>query len=208
MQLRGQRAPDNKEVEKAIEIIKGGGVIAFPTESFYGLGADPFSEVALRRIFEIKGRDPQKPILLIIGSQEMVYALAEEVPEEAGRLMKRFWPGPLTIVFRAKPHLSPLIHGGTSTVGLRISPHPVAMALAKALGAITGTSANRSGEPPCVTKGEVEKAIGKDLDLTVEWPIPCLGIPSTVVDITEGKLNIIREGQITTGELMGALRTG
>jgi len=207
MQWRNQAFRDHqRKLDEAILIVRQGGVVAYPTESFYGLGADPFNESALERIFQIKGREATKPILLLIGSREKVYELANDVPQEATFLMENFWPGPLTIVFEASSSIGPLIHCGTNKVGLRISPHPVALALAKALGAITGTSCNLSGQEGLTTSKQVREILGHKIDLILDWEIPCMGVPSTVVDITKGHLKVLRKGQISEQELIKALK--
>jgi len=195
-----------RQIEEAILVLRNGGVIAFPTESFYGLGADPFNEAAVKRIFEIKAREGTKPILLLIGSREKVVELTEEVTPQAAFLMERFWPGPLTLVLKASKGISPLIHCGTKKVGLRLSPHPVALSLARSLGAITGTSCNLSGQKGLITAQEVKAQMGNKVDLILDWEIPCAGIPSTVLDVSENRLKVLREGQISREELTQALK--
>lgn len=189
------------ELKEAVEVLKKGGIVAYPTESFYGLGADPFNPVAVERIFEIKGRDKGKPILLIIPLREKAEELVLEITPLAKLLMERFWPGPLTIVFKAGRLIDVSLHAGTGKIGLRLSPHPVALYLSNALGAITGTSANISNSPPMTHKKDVEKALGNMVDLVLDWEVPGIGVPSTVVDASEEKLQIIREGQITKEEI-------
>lgn len=189
------------QLKRAVEVVKAGGVVAYPTESFYGLGADPFNPNAVTRVFQIKGRDTNKPILLIVASKAIISEFVEEITPIAKVLMDRFWPGPLTILFKAKRHINPLLHGGTMKIGLRLSPHPVAHFLADALGAITATSANPSGMPAVTSSGEVKRVLGDKVDLVLEWGPPGLGIPSTVVDATGEELVILREGQISEKEI-------
>lgn len=193
-----------KELRKAVEVLKRGGIVAYPTESFYGLGADPFNPKAVKRIFDIKGRDKGKPILLIIPSKSKVRELVMEITPLAKVLMDRFWPGPLTIVFKAAKLIDVSIHAGTGKIGLRVSPHPVAQYLSNALGAITATSANISNDPPMTRKEEVERVLGGVVDMVLDWDVPGIGVPSTVVDASGNELQIIREGQISKEEILRA----
>ena len=122
--------PDPGKMAEAVRILKGGGVVAFPTETFYGLGVDARNEEAVERIFRIKGRDFNKPVALIVAEERDVAPLAEEIPMTAKNLMQRFWPGPLTILFRATPAVSNRLTGGTGKIGIRIPGHPIARLLA------------------------------------------------------------------------------
>lgn len=114
----------HEDIDQAVEILRGGGLIAFPTETYYGLAVDPFSESALKRLFTIKNRPAIKPVLLLIPSRDHLARLTSNVPDEAEILMDRFWPGPLTVVLSARKELSEMLTGGTGTVGVRISPPP------------------------------------------------------------------------------------
>ena len=139
-------------IEKAVALLEAGGVIAFPTETFYGLAADAMNEKAIDRIFEIKGRSFNNPIALIITKADDLDLLTDNIPEEAKRLMAEFWPGPLTLVFMASPSVNPRLTAGTGKIGVRISSNPIAQALAAGLGRpITATSANLSGGRECTT---------------------------------------------------------
>ncbi len=134
--------------EEMIASLRAGGTVIFPTDTLYGLGVDPCSETGLNRLLAAKGRDRGKPIPLLLSEGEQVDRWARQVPPAAARLMDRFWPGALTLVLPADPGVHPAVTGGGDTVGLRVPDHPVPRALAALLsGAVTGTSANRSGNP-------------------------------------------------------------
>ncbi len=176
---------DPAGVARASRVILQGGVAAFPTETFYGLGADAQNEGALQKVFRIKGREENKPLLLLIGAREWLSAWVPRLDPVAERLIESFWPGPLTLVFEALPHVSPLLTGGTGTIGVRISPHPVARALVEAVGRpITATSANLSGRPSVSLALEVLDSLGDEVDasgamLTVSFQ--CTGDGSAAV---------------------------
>ncbi len=189
--------PDPEGITKAKEIILNGGVIAFPTETFYGLGADAFNEKALRRIFEIKGREESKPLLLLLAEPSWVALLAERIPPLAQRLINKFWPGPLTLVFEAQAHLSPLITAGTGKVGLRVSSNSLTLNLVQTVGQpITGTSANLSGKPSLSEVQEVRAILGNSVDAILDGGRTTGGLGSTVLDITGPVPVLIREGAI------------
>ncbi|HBO68719.1 MAG TPA: threonylcarbamoyl-AMP synthase [Deltaproteobacteria bacterium] len=183
--------------------LRSGGLVVFPTDTLYGLGADPGSAAALEALFSLKGREEGKPVPLLLDSAERAWAFAAEVPEAARRLMERFWPGALTIVLPASPRLLPAVAGPGRTVGLRVPDHPVPRALAKALGgAVTGTSANRSGSP---ARWQEPEAIAREFAGRVEWilwdgPSPAGreggGPGSTVVSVENDRLCLLREGEI------------
>ncbi len=160
---------DPQGIERAAQIILRGGVVAFPTETFYGLGADTLNETALRKIFAMKGRAEDKPLLLLIAEMAWVPRLVRRIPPGAERLMEQFWPGPLTLVFEASSELSPFLTGASGKVGLRVSSHAAALALTRAAGrAITATSANLSGEPSASLPAEVLRSLGESLDAVLD----------------------------------------
>ncbi|MEQ8151676.1 MAG: L-threonylcarbamoyladenylate synthase, partial [Smithellaceae bacterium] len=156
---------DNSEefvLSRAADILAGGGIIAYPTETFYGLGADATNERAIRKIYDLKGRNFHNPISVIIDREENLYPLVEGVPPAALILMKTFWPGPLTIIFKASSTVSPLLTAQTGKIGIRISSHRGARTLTQKLGQpLTATSANLSGAPECSSAGEVARQIGQ-----------------------------------------------
>lgn len=194
---------DPAGIRKVGRVILQGGVAAFPTETFYGLGADARNEEALQKIFQLKGREENKPLLLLIGDRDWLSGLVRNIPPVAGRLMEKFWPGPLTLVFEASPRLSALLTGGTGTVGVRLSPHPVAQALIQAVGrAITATSANLSGQPSASVAAEVFRALGNRVDAILDGGQTAGGLGSTVLDVSSPSPRIIRQGVISQAELV------
>ena len=177
-------------------------MIAFPTETFYGLGADAGNERAVKQIFGIKGRDFRNPIPLIIGKKEDLSGLVEDIPALAETLMTRFWPGPLTLVFEASGRVNPGLTAGTGKIGIRISSHPVATALAEALGGpITATSANLSGKKECSSAGDVLDQIGGRLDGVIDGGLTAGGQGSTILDVTCDPPRILRHGAISAARL-------
>jgi len=189
-------------IEKAAQIILAGGVVAFPTETFYGLGADALNERALRKVFDMKGREEDKPLLLLIAERDWLRDLVPEIPPPAEIFMDRFWPGPLTLVLKASAHLSSLLTAKTEKIGLRISSHPIAQALVKAVGRpLTGTSANLSGQPGGSTAEEVLRTLGAKLDGLIDGGKTGGGPGSTVLDVSESPPKIIREGILSRKDL-------
>lgn len=193
-------------LERACLVLRSGGLVAFPTESFYGLAVDISREDAVHRLFRVKGRSPDQPVLLLLPSLESVEDLAVNIPPAARRLMDRFWPGALTLVFEAAPAVSSHLTAGTGTIGLRLSSHSLATALASTLGtAITGTSANPSGLPPACTVEEVAQSLGPHLDLILDGGRTAGGLGSTVLDVTVDPPHILRQGQVDRDSLESCL---
>ena len=192
------KGPLSTHLKDAAAILKSGGLVAYPTESFYGLAADAANEAAIHRLFQIKGRKPGEPILLLIPDVGSLKRYVAHIPEAAKGLMDAFWPGGLTIVFEAQEDISMLLTAGTGKIGIRLSSHPLATALAKAMGsAITGTSANVSGGSPCSTPQAVFKALGKGVDKILDGGETPGEKPSTVLDVTAHPHTILREGIIS-----------
>ena len=172
-----------------------GGLLALPTESFYGLAGDPFNEEALAKLWQIKGRSEGKPILLLIGERSQLEPFVQRIPPAATVLMNAFWPGPLTIVFPAAMGLSNMVTAGTGSVGIRQSAWQPLAELLRRVGPVTGTSANREGLLPPCTAEAVQQSLGGEVDLIVDaGPTPG-GSPSTVIDV-QGRIRIVREGAI------------
>lgn len=184
-------------------LLAAGGIMAVPTDTYYALAVHPFNEEALTRLFALKQRPREKPILLLVATQEMVFQVAQEVPEVGRRLMARFWPGPLTIILPARPELPHLVTGGTGTVGVRQPRQPVTSSLVAQLGwPVTGTSANRAGQLPLTLATEVEEQFGEQVDLILDVG-PCPGgQPSTVVDVSCTPPRLVRPGATPTGRLV------
>ena len=200
--------PEPDRIDEAVAMLKRGNVIAFPTETFYGLGADARSEEAIEKIFGIKGRDFKNPILVVIGDVRHLEAFADDVPDEARKLMIRFWPGPLTIVFRAAPSVSPKLTAGSGKIGIRLTSHPIAMEISKRLGGpVTATSANLSGAPECSSTVEVISQLEGKLDGIVDGGHTPGGKGSTIVDVTAYPPKVLREGMIPSSLIQDTLAT-
>lgn len=189
--------PSPAALTAAADVLRGGGLVAFPTETFYGLGAAALDAAAVRRIVEVKGRPEGKPLLVLVDSIAMVEAVALAIPAEARALMGRHWPGALTLVLRARPEVPDAVTAGSGTVGVRLSPHPVAQALVRALGApVTAPSANQSGGPPPTTAAEVLAEFRDRIDLVLDGGPTAGGEPSTVLDVTVDPPRLVRAGAV------------
>jgi L-threonylcarbamoyladenylate synthase len=198
---------DAAGIQKASQLIQQGGVAAFPTETFYGLGADARNEESLQKIFRLKGREENKPLLLLIGERDWLSELVRNIPPVAERLIEKFWPGPLTLVFAASPGLSTLLTAGTGTIGVRISPHPIAQALVLAVGrAITATSANLSGQPSTSLAAGVSRFLGGKVDVILDGGQTPGGMGSTVLDVSGPAPKLIRPGAVSLGELVSFIK--
>ena len=185
-----------------------GGVVVYPTETFYGLGARALVAAAVAKVALLKGRDATKPIAVIVSEAAMLDQLVQRVPEPAGRLIARFWPGPLTLVLPARVGLPAHLTAGSDLVGVRVSSHPVAHALAAALGEpITATSANRGGEPPACDIATAEHAFGARVDVYVDGGVLAGGSGSTVVVVGDDAVRVIRAGAVSLAALRDALGT-
>jgi L-threonylcarbamoyladenylate synthase len=185
-------------------VIAAGGVIVYPTDTYYGLGADPRNPRAVRKLFEIKNRPSDQPILLLIAEPTEVKDWAEDIPSRAADLMKRHWPGPLTLIFRAKWDVLPELTAGTGAIGLRVPGSELTRGLLRSLGrALTGTSANQSGQPSIRTAAEAQAAIGDRVDLILDGGETTGGKPSTVVEVSAGALRVLREGAVPLLDITG-----
>jgi L-threonylcarbamoyladenylate synthase len=185
-------------------VLLRGGLVAIPTETFYGLGVNPFDRTALDRLSAVKGRGEGKPILVLVGSPKDLASFAEHVPFAATVLMEAFWPGALTILFPARASVPPALTAGTGRVGIRLSSCRPLLEMLEQVGPLTGTSANRTGTPPAHTAREVELALGAQVDVIIDaGPTPG-GLPSTVVEADE-TLRIVREGAIPRSAIEAAL---
>lgn len=193
------------ELSKAVQVIRDGGVVAFPTETYYGLGVDPFNPQALNKLFAIKKRPSVKPILTLITGQDQISLLTPEIPSLFLPLFS-LWPAPLTLVFKALPSLPSILTGNTGTVAIRISSHPLATALVRACRQpLTATSANISGKAPALTVDDVQMYFGDSVDFVIDGGKTKGGKPSTVVGIDNEELTVLREGVISLSEIMHAL---
>lgn len=210
---------DEKQSEEAIrekihaagQVIRQGGLVAFPTETVYGLGADALNPQASRRIYEAKGRPSDNPLIIHISNMEDLKKITKNVPEPAGKLAEKFWPGPLTMIFE-KSGIVPLeTTGGLATVAVRMPNHPVALGLiASSGGFIAAPSANTSGKPSPTRAEHVAEDMTGRIPLILDGGPVGIGIESTIVDFTEGTPMILRPGYITAEmiqEVIGEIRT-
>ena len=199
----GQEQPD--DLEAPIRHLRQGGVVAFPTDTLYGLGADVFNEAGLRRIFNIKGRPENLALPVLVAHVEQAATVTQGFDQGARQLASVFWPGSLTLVLPKSSALSPLVTGGRDTVAVRLPDHWVPRQLAAGLGhPITGTSANRSGQPDLLSIAQVRKSLGDAVNYVVDAGPAPLGRPSTVVDLSNGSPTLIREGAIPFADVMQA----
>jgi L-threonylcarbamoyladenylate synthase len=190
-------SPPLAMLASAGEILRSGGLVAFPTESFYGLGADAGSAAAIARVFHVKGRPEAKPLLVLVDGMAMVERLVAGIPSGARELMARHWPGPLTLVLSAAPALPAALTAGTGTVGVRMPGHAVALALVRAAGIpVTAPSANPSGAPPPTTAEAVRGYFGAAVDLIVDGGPTAAGAGSTIADCTVWPPRIVRQGPV------------
>lgn len=188
--------PPADALARAADVLRAGGLVAFPTETFYGLGAAAHDPAAVRRVFAVKGRDEGKPLLVLVDSVAMAETVAE-VTARGRELMARHWPGALTLVLPARAGLPEALTAETGTIGVRLSPHPVARGLVRALGApVTAPSANLAEAPPPTTAAAVMAAFDGAVDLVLDGGPTAGGPPSTVVDVTSDAPRVLRQGAV------------
>jgi L-threonylcarbamoyladenylate synthase len=194
--------PDRCVIEAAAEIIRRGGLVAFPTETVYGLGADAMNADAVAKIFVAKGRPADNPLIVHISDREMLGRLAAHIPKEANALAERFWPGPLTMVLNRLPDVPDIVSAGLRTVAVRMPNNPVARELVRAADTpIAAPSANTSGRPSPTTADHVTADLGGLIDMILDGGPTVIGIESTVVDLTGEPAAILRPGWITRDSL-------
>lgn len=190
---------NEKTYTQAVDILRDEGIVAFPTETVYGLGALATSEKAVRKIFEAKGRPSDNPLIVHIGTQEEVARYAAAITEAAERLMDTFWPGPLTLIFQQRMgRIAPSVTPGVGTVGIRMPDHPVALDLLRQLNApLAAPSANRSGKPSPTEAQHVKKDLDGRIPLILDGGRTGVGLESTVIDMTTEPPTILRPGGVT-----------
>ena len=199
--------PDRETIGQAASVLRAGGIAAIPTDTLYGLAADPFNRSAVARLFTIKDRAKEKALPLVAASRAQVETSLGALSPLASRLADAFWPGPLTLVVPAPPTLAPEVTGGTDTVAVRVPDHAATRALCDACGwPLTSTSANRSGEPPTADPTVVEHAMGALIDLLVDAGQTPGGPPSTIVDVTDSEPRLVRAGAIPWDAVLTASR--
>jgi len=197
--------PQDPPLFEACKVLEKGGLVAFPTDTFYALGADPFNPLSVEKVFLAKGRARSKPLLLLAADLEMVGQAVLEIPPSTRELISHFWPGPLTLVMRASPRLPPLVTAGTSKVGIRVPRSPISLALLNKMARpLTGTSANSSEAKDAITAGAVWEDLRGRIDLILDGgPSPGVA-PSTILDVTTYPPILLREGSISR-EVIAAL---
>jgi len=193
----------------ALAALAAGEAIVYPTETFYALGVDALSSNALERLFAIKGREPGKPVAVIAADLTMAFAVAREVPAQARVLAAAFWPGPLTLVLPARDGIPAALIGRDGGVGVRVSAHPIARALAAGLGSpLTATSANLAGEPPAVEPDAARRALGDKIKVFVEDGRLAGGAPSTVIAVDRAGMRVLRAGAVSERQLAAVFSAG
>jgi len=188
--------PKKDIIKRAAKIIQAGGTVIFPTETVYGLGANAFNSESVKKIFKQKNRPMNQPLAILISDISEAEALAENISSKTLEIMKKHWPGPLTVVLKKKKNVSGIITGERNSVGLRMPDHPVILELIKESGVpIVATSANKHGNPPPKNAKEAEKELS-DVDLILDGGECQIGIPSTVIDATVDPPKVLRQGSL------------
>ena len=194
------------EVRRAAEILKRGGLVAFPTETVYGLGADASSKAAVTRLYAAKRRPLDHPVIVHFADADLAFSWARDVPQAAKKLAAKFWPGPLTLILKKSARAGDFVTGGQDSVGVRVPSHPVAQELLRAFGGgIAAPSANRFGQVSPTTAAHVREDLGKDVELVLDGGPSEVGIESTIVDLSSGDPVVLRPGRISAAELEAAL---
>lgn len=190
------------DIKKAQSILRQGGLVGIPTETVYGLGADACNAEAVSKIFSVKGRPSNHPLIVHIGNIEQLNQWAIEIPDVALKLAEKFWPGPLTMVLRRHPDVSDVVTGGLDTIAIRIPDHPLTLELLKKFGGgIAAPSANRYGRISPTSAEDVYEELGNQVDIVLDGGRCIVGIESTIIDCTTNKPVILRPGKITAQQI-------
>jgi L-threonylcarbamoyladenylate synthase len=212
MTLEEQFGITGQQIREAAQLLRDGGLVAFPTETVYGLGANALDFLAVSRIFKAKGRPQTSPLIVHVASIEMAHDLAAEWPDPAQKLAQRFWPGPLTLVVRKKPIIPDIVTAGLPTVGLRMPAHPVALALLREAGIpVAAPSANRFTQLSPTTAEHVRRGLGRSVGYILDGGSCSVGIESTVVSLVGEVPAILRPGGVPRSEIedvIGPVATG
>jgi L-threonylcarbamoyladenylate synthase len=196
---------EGRALEQAISTVQRGGVAAFPTDTVYGIGASLRHPAALARIYDIKGRPPDKPIPILVSRADVIPDLVEDADPDLVALAHRYWPGPLTVILRAKASLPVEVKAPDGTCGIRIPNHSVPLAIAQANGgAIATTSANKSGELAATQASAIRESLGDELDLILDGGIAPGSVASTVIRREGDTISVIREGSVSAEQLRDA----
>ena len=203
--------PDNIDfslIKEAAIVVKNGGLVAFPTETVYGLGASVFDEEAVRRVYEVKERSPDKPLAVCVSSLDQFRQIASSIPEQAEAIIRNFLPGPLTVILVKRRTVSSAVTASKTNVGIRYPDHKIALALIDAAGVpLAATSANVSGHPSPCSAGEIQAELSDRIDLIIDGGACEFKAASTVIDLSSSPARILREGAISQEELDSFLVT-
>jgi L-threonylcarbamoyladenylate synthase len=196
-------------LDEAAAIIAAGGVVAMPTDTLYGLAADPFSAAAVARVFAIKGRPTERAMPLVAANLEQVMSQIGGLSDAAARLAAQYWPGPLTLLVARPPSIPADVAGGRNEIGVRVPAHAVTRELCRVCGRLlTATSANPSGAPPTNDPGEVARALPATVDLLLDAGRTPGGAPSTIVDVTGRDVRLVRPGAISWDDVLACMQRG
>jgi len=201
-------SPDPDSINRAAAKIKEGGVVVFPTRCLYGLGADVFNTDALKKIFHIKQRPLNKPLSILVAGMEDIPGLVTHIPSAALPIIEKFWPGQITLIFKANPKIPSILTGGSGKIGIRLPEHKAALALVKAANIpITGTSANISGMPGCCDIKSLDPLVAGKTDGILDSGKLKGGAGSTIIDLTAHRIKILREGEVSAKKIFDILKT-
>lgn len=200
-------SPDPALLAQAAAVLERGGIVACPTDTLYGLFADPLNPEAVQRLFDLKGRPADRAVPLVADSVAQVETAISRLPPLARCLADRWWPGPLSLLIAAGPAIVPGVHGGTNLVAVRVPAHPLARALCRVTGRpLTATSANRSGEAPASTADEVRARVDEALSLLLDGGPAPGGPPSTIVDVSGAEPRLVRAGAVAWEHVLTSLQ--
>jgi len=198
-----------EDIERAADILLEGGTVVFPTDTVYGLGAIASSDEAVEKIFDIKGRDKQKPINVLIADFEDILKVAEIPSREEGKLMEKFWPGPLTLILKRKEGVANAASSNGETIGVRMPNSEIARNLIREVGfPLATTSVNLAGDQPAVKASEIDEKVAEKVDFILENDENLSEVASTIVEFKDGKPEILREGEIKRADVASALLEG
>lgn len=196
-----------EDIERAADVILGGGTVIFPTDTVYGLGTNAGDDSAVEKIFEIKNRDKKKPINVLIADFEDILKVAEIPTREEGKLIEKFWPGPLTIILKRKENVANMAASNDETIGIRMPKSEIARNLIREVGfPLATTSVNISGDEPATKIDKIDEKVLEKVDFVLENDEKCSEIASTIVKFKDGKPEILREGEIKRADILSALR--
>ena len=197
------------QVNQAVAVLRGGGIVAYPTDTVYGLGADIYNDEAVSRVYHIKERPLSQPLPVLVADISQAGLLMDDQSKQAQLLMKRYWPGGLTIVFHKNPEVNSLVLAGRGKIGIRIPHHDITRAMIADLGRpIVGTSANLHGKPAALTAAEVRDQLGSKVDFILDGGTCPGSRESTVIDLTVETPTILRQGTIEEDEILALIKTG